>query len=178
MTGADFGRHGRKFDRQVLDQGRTDRGLQLGRKLGAADQTGAVETDIEITKNISRLQAARPFLQPVEMARRISTADHRADRGADHDVGNDAMRKQGPDNTDMGKSACGAAAQGQPDHRPPDAAKTHLVLGFRAVLTSSDQNFQHLVSPGPRGYPLRRSLPELIASIVYAGVAAGLVERI
>jgi hypothetical protein len=149
MTGADLGRHRRKLDRQILDQRRADRGLQLGRKLGAANQSGTVETDIQVTKDIPRLQAARPFFQLVQLASRMSAANHRADRSADDDVRNNAMRNQGPDDADMGKSACGSAAKGQPDHRPPDAAKTHLVLGFSAALTSSDQNIQHDVSPGP-----------------------------
>jgi hypothetical protein len=37
------------------------------------------------------------------------------------------MGNQGPDDADMGESARGAAAQRQPDHRPPDAAEPHLV---------------------------------------------------
>jgi len=58
------------------------------------------------------------------------------------------MGDQGADNADMGESARCAAAQRQPDHRPPDAAETHLVAAVSAVLAASDQNFQHLVSPG------------------------------
>jgi hypothetical protein len=149
MTGAHFRRDRRELDRQVLHQRRTDRGLQLGRKLGAPDQTGTVKADIQITENIPGLQATRPFLQPVQLARRVRAADHRADRGADDHVGDNAMRNQGPDNTDMGKSARGPAAKRQPDHRPADGAQAYLILAFRAALTSSDQNFQHVVSPGP-----------------------------
>ena len=120
-----------------------DGGLQLRRQPVAADQARAVETDIEIAENISRLQAARPFLERIEMARRIGAADHRADRGADHDIGNDAMGNQGTDNADMGKSARRAAAQRQPDHRPPDAAEPDLVGAVSAALAASDQNIQH-----------------------------------
>ncbi len=102
MASADFGRHGRKFQRQILDQGRADRGFQLRRQPVAADQPGAVETDVEITEDIARLQAARPLLQRIELPGSIGAADHRADRGADHDTGNDAVGQQGPENTDMG----------------------------------------------------------------------------
>ncbi len=102
MAGANLGRHGRKFQRQVLDQGRTDGGLQLRRQPVAADQSGAVEADVEIAEDIARLQAARPLLQRIELPDGIGAADHRADRGADHDTGNDAMGQQGPENSDMG----------------------------------------------------------------------------
>src|SRR5258707_9936637 len=82
------------------------------------------------------------------MSRGIGAADHRADRGADHDVGDDPMGNQGPDDADMGKPARRAAAQCQSDYRPPDAAKAHLVAAVRAVLAAPDQNIQHLISPG------------------------------
>ncbi len=84
------------------------------------------------------------------------------------------MGNQRPDNADMGKSARGAAAQRQPDHRPPDAAKTHLVAAVRAVLAASDQNFQHLVPPGSEAIRCGLAPPECITSIVYAGLKVGL----
>jgi hypothetical protein len=37
------------------------------------------------------------------------------------------MGDEGTKNSDMREAARGAAAQGQPDHRPPDASKSHLV---------------------------------------------------
>jgi hypothetical protein len=43
----------------------------------------------------------------------------------------------------MGKSAGGAATQGESNHRPPNAAETHLVTAIRAVLAAPDQNIQH-----------------------------------
>src|SRR6185437_433958 len=116
----------------------------LGGELGAADQAVAVEADIEVAEDVSRLQAARPVFQRVEMTRRIGAADHRADRGADHDVGHDAARHQRLDDADMGKAARGAAAERQPDHRPPDAAKPDLV---GSVLAAPEQILQHLLSP-------------------------------
>src|ERR1700694_1066900 len=154
MAGADFGGHGGEFQRQILDQDRADRGLQLRRKLVATDQARAVEADIEIAENISRLQAARPFFKRIEMPGRIGAANHRADRSADHDIGDDAMGNQRPHDPDMGKSTRGAAAQRQPDHRPPDAAKPYLVAAVRAVLTASDQNIQHRYLLGAEGYSL------------------------
>ena len=77
------------------------------------------------------------------MPSRIGTADDRANRGADHDIGDDAMGNEGAENADMGKSARGAAAQRQPDDRPPDTAKAHLVMVVRAVWAASLQNIQH-----------------------------------
>ena len=67
------------------------------------------------------------MFQRIELPRGVGAANHRADRGADHDVGDDAMGNQRPDDADMGKSARGAAAERQPDYRPPDAAEPHLV---------------------------------------------------
>ena len=147
VAGADFGGHGGKFQRQLLDQGLADGGFELGGKLVAADQARAVEADIEIAQDISRLQAARPFLEGIEMARRIGAADHRADRGSDHDIGHDTMGDQRPDDADMGKSARRAAAECQPDHRPPDAAQPHLVTAIGAVLATPDPTIQHRTSP-------------------------------
>ena len=153
------------------------RGFELGGELVAADQAGAVEADIEIAENISRLQAARPFFQRIEMARRIGAADHRADRGADHDIGHDAVRDQRPDDADMGKSARGAAAERQPDHRPPDAAEPYLVAAIgpfwpRPIKLSSTG----LISLAKtQAYSLAaRRLPELTASMVYAAIRIGL----
>ena len=68
VAGAHFGRDGGKLHRQILDQALAHRRLKLGCEFGAADQTGAVEADIEIGEDISRLQAARPFLQRIEMS--------------------------------------------------------------------------------------------------------------
>src|SRR6202022_2065928 len=82
------------------------------------------------------------------MSGRIGAADHRADRGADHHIGDDAMGNQRPDDAYVGKPARGAAAQRQPDHRPPDAAKSYLVAVINAVFAPADQNIQHLTSPG------------------------------
>src|SRR5882724_2235894 len=138
MAGADLGRHGCKFHRQLLDQGLADRCLEMSSQLVAANQARAVEADIEIAEDISRLQAARPLFERIQMPRGIGAADY---------IGDDAVRDQRPDNADMGKSTGSAATQGEPDHRPPDAAETYLVTAIRAVLAAPDQNIQHRRSP-------------------------------
>ena len=143
MAGPDLGRDGGEFQRQFLDQGMAQCRLELGCEFAAADQSGAIEPDVEIAKNIPRLQAARPCFQPVELSRGIGAADHSSDRGADHHIGDDAVGNQCPDDADMGKSARGAAAQHQPDHRPPDAAEADLVAAVRCVLAAADQIIQH-----------------------------------
>jgi hypothetical protein len=43
----------------------------------------------------------------------------------------------------MGESARGPAAERKPDHRPPDAAESHLVAAIGAVFTAPDQTIQH-----------------------------------
>src|SRR5438045_2677816 len=100
-------------------------------RLGAASgpiAAASVGAEEEMAEDVWRLQAARPFLEPVEMARGIGAADHRADRGTDHDVGDNAVRNQRPHDADMGKAACRAAAQCQTDHRAPLGAEANLVV--------------------------------------------------
>src|SRR5260370_23003092 len=105
----------------------------MSSQLVAANQARAVEADIEIAKDISRLQAARPFFKRIQMPRGIGAADYRADRGAHHDIGDDAVRDQPPHDADMGKSAGSAATQGEPNHRPANDADTHLVTPISPV---------------------------------------------
>jgi hypothetical protein len=57
------------------------------------------------------------------------------------------MGDQRPDDADMGKSARRAAAECQPDHRPPDAAQPHPVTAIGAVLATPDPTIQHRTSP-------------------------------
>ena len=176
VAGADFGRNGGEFHRQVLDQGLAHRSLEFGGKLGAADQAGAVEADIEIAEDISRLQAARPFLQRIEMSGGIGAADHGADRGADHDIGNDAVGDQRPDDADMGKAARGAAAQRQPDHRPADAAEPYLVVAVGALLAAAHPAIQHQNSPAASSIfaaARPRQNVHRSACMVYAAAKAG-----
>jgi hypothetical protein len=133
----------------------TDRRLHLQGKLVAANQARAVETDIEIAQDVSRLQAACPLFKRVEMPRGIGAANHRADRGADHDIGDDAVCNQGTHDADMGKSAGGTAAQRQTDHRPPNAAKPDLVAGIGALLAAAHPVIQHRKSPSGTNYALQ-----------------------
>jgi hypothetical protein len=103
------------------------------------------------------------------MPRRIGSADHRADRGADHHIGNDAVGNQRTDDADMGKSARGAAAQRKTDHRPPDAAEADLVVAVGAFLATPHPIIQHrklLFGLLTIRYGL--ALPVCSASMVYA----------
>ena len=171
VAGADLGRDGGELDRQVLDQDLAHRRLEFGRKLVAADQAGAVEADVEIAEDAARLQAARPFLERIEMAGGIGAADHGADRGADHDVGHDAVRQQRPDDADMGEAARGAAAERQPDHRPADAAEPDLVVAVGALLAAAHPAIQHRkLSCATRHYSPRRGHARIVISIRMHGL--------
>src|SRR5262249_32551370 len=151
MAGANFGRNARKFERQILDQGIADRGFELACELLAADQAASVQADVEIAENVAHLQSARPLFQRVEMAGDESAADYGADRGADHDIGADAVGKQGPNDADMGKAACGATAERKSDDRPANAAETDLVAAFSSVLATPGQTLKHRkLLEGPR----------------------------
>src|SRR6185437_16285284 len=97
----------------------------------AADQATSVEADVEVAEDVAHLQAARPFLQRVEMAGSVSAADDGADRGADHDVRHDVVGEQGPQDADMGKAPRRAAAEREADDRPADAAKADFLAGIR-----------------------------------------------
>src|ERR1041385_8957104 len=60
-------------------------------------------------------QRARPSLQRIELARRVATADDRANRRADDDVRDNAVRHQRAHHADMGKAARRAAAERKSD---------------------------------------------------------------
>jgi hypothetical protein len=128
---------------QVLDQGLAHRGLQLRGKLVAADQARAVELEVEIGKDTARLQAARPFFQRIKMSGRKGPADHGPDRGADDDIGDDAVGNQRLDDADMGKAARRSTTERKSDHRPPAGG---LVADVSVVLASSDPVIQHAKS--------------------------------
>ena len=68
--------------------------FQLGGEVIAADQPGAGEVDVEIAQDAAHGERARPFFQVVELAGGVAAADHRADRGADDDIGHDAVRER------------------------------------------------------------------------------------
>ena len=156
VPGPNLGGDAREFDRQFLDQRGPERGLQLRGQLLAADQARSVKAHIEIAQDVAQLQAARPFFQPVEMSGRERTANHRANRGADHDIGNDAVGSQRPQDADMSEAARRPAAEGDADHWPPDTTQAdfiayflaHLLAVIRLALAASDQYFEHINTPG------------------------------
>src|SRR5271170_6647647 len=119
MTGADFRGYGGELHREFLDQGWTDRGLELRGEFFAANQTRTIEANVEITQDVSRLQAACPLFKLVQMTGRVGAANDGANRGADHDIRNDAICDQRPDDADMGKAARRTTAEREPDNRPP-----------------------------------------------------------
>ena len=135
-------------------------------ELVAADQAGAVEADIKIAQDIARLQAARPFLQRIELPDGIGAPDHGTDGGADNDVGDNAMRNERPDDADMGESTSGPATERQSDHRPPDAAKSYPVAAIGAVLAAPHQILQH-----------RSNLPEGRNPTLYPSLSATAASR-
>ena len=104
------------------------------------------EADIEIAEQAAPRQAARPFLDRVELAGRIAAADHRADRGAGDDVGHVALGEQRADDADMRKAARRAAAQHEPDARPRrrrSASAWLPVDRLIAVLSATPQKMKH-----------------------------------
>src|SRR5262249_47433278 len=121
-------------------------------------------------EDVAHLQAARPFLEGVEMTGGIGAANDRAKRRADHDVGDDAVIDQGSHDPDMGKAARCPAAQRKPDHRPANAAEADFVV-IGLLGDASGQTFEHstyLLADQPKSrsrVPSARSV-----SMVYAVV--------
>jgi hypothetical protein len=118
VAGADLGGDRRKPHRQILDQGRADRVVQLARQPPAADQAGAAEPHVEVADDPPHRQRARPGFQRVKVIGGVAAADQGAHRRADDDVGDYALRHQHPQHADMGEPARRAAAEHQPDQRP------------------------------------------------------------
>ncbi len=115
MAGIEFCGDGGEADRQIVDAVIGERRVQFGRKMAAANKPGPGQADVEIAEDVAHVEAARPFLQAVELAGGIAAADHGADRGADDDVRHDAVRGERAHHADMGKAARGAAAERKPD---------------------------------------------------------------
>ena len=76
----------------------------------------------------------RPILEDVEPACGLAAADHGADRGADDDVGLDAVGEQGAEHADMGKAARAAAAERKPDGGALGCALRRLGCCFGAAV--------------------------------------------
>ena len=79
----------------------------------AADEAGTGEAEVEIPEHAPAGQAARPLLEDVEMAGGVAAARHGADGRAGDDVELEAAPHQHAQDADVGKAACGAAAQHQ-----------------------------------------------------------------
>jgi hypothetical protein len=93
------------------------------------------------------------------MAGNEAAASDRTDRGADDDIGHDAVRHEHAKNADMGESARGAAAKCETDTR----LRRRLLLGCRfdgavSVSRPPDQALQHahllnaMIGPRVRTY--------------------------
>ena len=81
----------------------------------------------------------------VELACGVAAADHRADRGADDHIRNDAVFVQDAQHADMGEAARRAAAQRKPDLGP---ARRRLLLaahrvGLAVVIPGRRTIFKH-----------------------------------
>ena len=137
VAGADLGRDGGEADRQRLDRRVAEFLFQPRRELAAADQAAAGKRDVEIAEDAALGQAARPFLDDVEPAGGVAAADHGADRGADDDVGLDAVREQRAEHADMGKAARAAAAERKPDGRAHGCALRRFGCRFGAAIAVS-----------------------------------------
>ena len=125
VTGADLGRDRGETHRQIFDRVLPIACSSRSRQPAAADQAGTADADVEIAEDAAQRQGARPDLQLIELAVRIAAADQRAHRGADDDVGNDAVLAQGVDDADMGKAARRAAAEDEADRGPPAACRNN-----------------------------------------------------
>ncbi len=115
MTGADLGGDGGETQRQILDHGVADRFLKPFRQAATADETRAADSNVEIADDAPSRQRARPVLKRIELIGGVAGADQRTHRGADNDVGRDAMRLQRAHNADMGKTTRRSAAENQSD---------------------------------------------------------------
>ena len=153
MAGADLGRDRRETHRQIFDRRVADRLFEPSRQPAAADQARTADPDVEIAEDAAQRQGTRPDLQLIELAVRIATADQRAHRGADDDVGKDAVLAQGMDDADMGEAARRAAAEDEADRGPPTACRNNN--GFSPDVY--DTHFTLALFPAKR--PARRRAP-------------------
>ena len=117
VAGADLGGDGGEADRQLLDQRVAEHLLEPRREPAAADQAGAGQADVEIAEDAAPRQLARPLVEAVELAGGVAAADHGADRGADDDVGLDAV----------GEPASGSRRYGQSRAPPPPPSASPMV---------------------------------------------------
>jgi hypothetical protein len=87
--------------------------LHQAEQLAAADQAGAADTEIEIMKYPSPVQAETPLLELIHTPSEVTAADYGADRATCHNGWLYAVPLEGPKGTDMGKAARHATAQSE-----------------------------------------------------------------
>ena len=130
-----------------------DRFLEPSRQPSAADQAGAADPHVEIADDAPQRERARPGLEVIELVVGVAAADQGAHRGADNDVGRDAVRLQRVNHADMGEAARRAAAENEPDRGP-------AALGRNGSGSNVDDSHLFLAYVSRRGRRLR--LPSVI----------------
>src|SRR6476619_7360356 len=100
MAGAEFSGDCGKARRQLLDRDLANRLVQFLDQPSAVDQPRPAETHIEIAEHASACERAAPFLGTVELSRRETAADDRADGGAGDDVRREALGDQRAEDAD------------------------------------------------------------------------------
>src|SRR5262249_17914787 len=79
------------------------------------DQAARRELDVEHCGDVAAPEVPDACLERIEPAGRIRGADEGADRGAAHDLGNDAECGEALDDADVRPAASGAAAEREAD---------------------------------------------------------------
>jgi hypothetical protein len=147
VPGTDFGRDRRIAHRKLVDREIPDGFRELFGELGAVEQAGAAEAEVEIAEQTAPGQAARPFLDRVEFAGGVAAADHGPDRGAGDDVRRITLGEQRLDHADVGKAARRTAAEHETDARPGwrrfGACMRVRIDGLFPVLSVTPKNMKH-----------------------------------
>jgi len=97
-------------DRQIVDIALAEQRAEQREQAGAADQPAA-PGQVHQPHHGGPRDAGDPFLQLVELARRVGRAHQRADRGAADDVGLDAALLERADHADVRPAARAARAE-------------------------------------------------------------------
>jgi hypothetical protein len=108
---------------QLVDLAVGEHRAEQGEEARAADQAAA-PGKVHQAQHGGPGDPGDPFLQPVELARRIGAPHQRADRGAADDVGLDAALLERADHADVRPAARAAGAEGESEtefaaHAPP-----------------------------------------------------------
>ena len=123
MSAADFGRDAGEADRQILDPDVAELGFEPRAQPLAADEAAAGEGEVEEAEHAAPGQRAGERLEHLELAGGVATADQRADRRADDDVGLQAQRVEFLKRPDMRPAARRARAEHDAESRQTDAAR-------------------------------------------------------